>query len=117
MTDTDNRNLRRGQRAYDLNANYLPVYVGEGLGNFNFEDAVDLSIMQRTIRGLPADKNFIMACVPRPERMSGTSHSSRASKNNPYSCIHCKYKTTRYGNMIQHLVKIHGDHSTDPRHK
>jgi hypothetical protein len=116
MANTDNRNLRRGQWAYNLDADALPVYVGEGLGALDFEEAIDLSIITRTSRGLPADKDFIMAFVPLPKRMSGTSHNSRASKNNPYVCPHCEYKTTRYGNMIQHLTKIHGDYSTDPRH-
>jgi hypothetical protein len=116
MADKDNRSLRRGQRDYILDADSLPVYIGEGLGSLNFEEAIDLSIIKRTSLGLPADKNFIMAFVPLPERMSGTSRNSRASKNNPYVCPHCEYKATRYGNMVQHLTKIHGDYSTDPRH-
>ena len=116
MADRDNRSFRRGQRAYILNADYLPVYIREGSGNLDFEDAIDLSIIKRTNLGLPADKDFIMACVPLPKRTSGTSYNSRASKNNPYVCPHCEYKTTRYGNMVQHLTKIHGDYSTDPRH-
>jgi hypothetical protein len=116
MVDRDNRSLRRGQRAYSLDVDSLPVYRGEGLGDINFEEAIDLSIIKRTNLGLPADKDFIMAHVPLPERMSGTSRNSRASKNNPYVCPHCEYKATRYGNMIQHLTKIHGDYSTDPRH-
>lgn len=116
MADRDNRNLRRGQRAYSLDADSLPVYVGEGLGDIDFEEAIDLSIIKRTSRGLPADNDFIMAFVPLPARMSGTSNKSRASKHNPYVCPHCEYKATRYGNMVQHLTKIHGDYSTDPRH-
>ena len=116
MADRDNRSLRRGQRAYILDADYLPVYIREGSGNLDFEDAIDLSIIKRTSLGLPADKDFIMAFVPLPKRMSGTSRNSRASKNNPYVCPHCEYKATRYGNMVQHLTKIHGDYSTDPRH-
>ena len=116
MADRNSRSLRRGQRAYILDADSLPVYTGEGLGDLDFEDAIDLSIIKRTSLGLPADKNFIMAFVPLPKRMSGTSRNSRASKNNPYVCPHCEYKATRYGNMVQHLTKIHGDYSTDPRH-
>ena len=116
MADGDNRSLRRGQRAYILDADYLPVYIREGSGNLDFEDAINLSIIKRTSLGLPADKDFIMALVPLPKRMSGISYNSRASKNNPYVCPHCEYKTTRYGNMVQHLTKIHGDYSTDPRH-
>ncbi len=116
MADRDNRSLRKSQRAYNLDADSLPVYVGEGLGALDFEEAIDLSIIKRTSLGLPADKDFIMAFVPLPERMSGTSRNSRASKNNPYGCPHCEYKATRYGNMVQHLTKIHGDYSTDPRH-
>ena len=46
-----------------------------------------------------------------------TSHIFRASKNNPYICDHCGYRTTRYGNMITHLEKVHGDYATDPRSK
>jgi len=117
MADRDNKSLRRSQRAYILDAEFLPVYVGEGLGDLDFEDAIDLSILKRTSLGLPADKDFIMAFVPLPERVRETSSKSRASKNNPYVCPHCEYKATRYGNMVQHLTKVHGDYSTDPRHK
>ena len=116
MADRDNRSLHRAQYAYDLDADFLPVYVGEGLGALDFEEVIDLSITNRTALGLPADKDYIMTFVPLPRRMRETSCKSRASKNNPYSCPHCEYKTTRYGNMIQHLTKIHGDYSTDPRH-
>ena len=116
MADRDNRNLRRGQRAYILDIDFLPVYVGEGLGDLDFEDAVDLSIIKRTSLGLPADKDYVMAFVSLPRRMRATSCRSRASKNNPYVCPHCGHKATRYGNMVQHLTKIHGDYSTDPRH-
>ncbi len=116
MADRDNKSLRRGQIAYNLNEDSIPVYVGEGLGGMDFEEAIDLSILKRTAKGLPADKDFIMAHVPIPKRMSGTSPKSRASKNNPYVCPHCEYKATRYGNMVKHLTKIHGDYSTDPRH-
>jgi hypothetical protein len=116
MADSDNGSLRRGQRAYSLDTNSLPFYLGEGLGNLDYGDAIDLSIIKRTNLGLPADKNFITAIVPLPERTSRTSSNSRASKNNPYVCPHCEYKATRYGNMVQHLTKIHGDYSTDPRH-
>jgi len=51
----------------------------------------------------------------------GTSRKSRhffrASKYNPYICDHCGYRTTRYGNMITHLEKVHNDYATDPREK
>jgi len=116
MADRDNRSIRRSRRAYILGSEFLPVYVGEGLGDLDFEDAIDFSILKRTNLGLPADKDFIMACVPLPRRMSETSRKSRASKNNPYVCPYCEYKATRYGNMVQHLRKVHGDYSTDPRH-
>ena len=46
-----------------------------------------------------------------------TGYISRASKNNPYVCDHCGYRTTRYGNMISHLERVHGDYATDPRIK
>jgi hypothetical protein len=46
-----------------------------------------------------------------------TKISLRASKNNPYICDHCGYRTTRYSNMIAHLEKVHNDFSTDPREK
>lgn len=46
-----------------------------------------------------------------------TRHLFRASKNNPYICDYCGYRTTRYGNMIAHLEKVHDDHATDPRAK
>ncbi len=51
----------------------------------------------------------------------GTSKKTRityrASKNNPYVCDNCGYRTTRYSNIIMHLEKVHGDTSTDPREK
>ena len=100
-----------------MNAAFLPAYVGEDMGDLDFEDAIDLSILHRTNRGLPADKDFIMACVPFPERVRETSSKSRASKTNPYVCPYCEYKATRYGNMVKHLTKIHDDYSTDPRLK
>ena len=46
-----------------------------------------------------------------------TSYIFRASKNNPYICDHCGYRTTRYNNMIVHLERVHGDFTTDPRSK
>ena len=46
-----------------------------------------------------------------------TRYTFRASKNNPYICDHCGYRTTRYSNMIAHLEKVHGDFATDPRSK
>jgi len=46
-----------------------------------------------------------------------TPYVFRASKNNPYICDYCGYRTTRYGNMIAHLEKVHGDYATDPRVK
>ena len=36
-----------------------------------------------------------------------TKYIVRASKNNPYICDHCGYRTTRYGNMIGHLERVH----------
>ena len=116
MADND-RSVRRNRRAYILDSQFLPAYVGEDLGDLDFEDAIDLSIIHRTNRGLPADKDFIMAFVPFPERVRETSRKSRASKNNPYVCPYCEYKATRYGNMVQHLRKVNGDYSTDPRLK
>jgi hypothetical protein len=113
----NNRSIRRNRRAYILNAAFLPAYVGEDMGDLDFEEAVNLSIIHRTNRGLPADKDFIMACASPPRRTSETSSKYRASKNNPYVCPYCEYKSTRYGNMLQHLTRIHGDYSTDPRHK
>ena len=46
-----------------------------------------------------------------------TSFIFRASKNNPYICDHCGYRTSRYGNMIAHLERVHRDFYTDPRSK
>jgi hypothetical protein len=46
-----------------------------------------------------------------------TFYTFRASKNNPYICDYCGYRTTRYSNMITHLERVHGDYSTDPRSK
>lgn len=46
-----------------------------------------------------------------------TRHTFRASKNNPYVCDYCGYRTTRYSNIIAHLEKVHDDYATDPRDK
>jgi len=46
-----------------------------------------------------------------------TLYTFRASKNNPYICDYCGYRTTRYSNMIAHLEKVHDDYATDPRIK
>jgi len=46
-----------------------------------------------------------------------TRYFFRASKNNPYICDHCGYRTTRYSNMIAHLEKVHNDFTTDLRSK
>jgi len=118
MTARESRHFRKGERAYILNDDYLPVYIGEGLGNLDYKDAVDLSIIKRTAMGLPATKEYISAIAPPPERPGrewNASYTSRASRNNPYICIHCGYKTTRYGNMLTHLKNLHGDYYTDPR--
>ena len=46
-----------------------------------------------------------------------THYIFRASKNNPYICDHCGYRTTRYSNMVAHLERVHEDFATDPRSK
>lgn len=118
MTSTENRHFRKGQRAYILNEVNIPVYVGEGSGDLDYKDAIELSMLKRRNRGLPATKEFITIFAPPPQRRENgleASQTSRASKNNPYSCVHCGYKTTRYGNMVTHLKNSHGDSSTDPR--
>ena len=46
-----------------------------------------------------------------------SEYSFRASKNNPYVCDYCGYRSTRYSNMISHLEKAHNDSTTDPRLK
>ena len=118
MAARESRDSRPAERAYDLNDDYLPVYLGERLGVLNYKDAIDLSIIRRTAEGLPATKELISAFAPPPERPGrewNASYTSRASRNNPYICFHCGYKTTRYGNMVKHLENFHGDYSTDPR--
>lgn len=107
-------NFRRGEKAYIMNSDYLPIYVGEGLGDIDYDDAIDLAVIHRNALGLPATRESISMIVPPPPR-SRPSHTSRASKNNPYICVHCDYKTTRYGNMVKHLENSHGDSLTDPR--
>ncbi len=118
MAAREDKHFRKGERAYDLTDDYLPVYIGEGLGNLDYKDAIDLSIVTRTAKGLPAAKEYISAIAPppaRPGREWNASQTSRASKNNPYICVHCGYKTTRYANMLTHLKNAHDDYYTDPR--
>lgn len=40
----------------------------------------------------------------------------RPSKNNPYVCQYCGFKTTRYSSIIRHLENRHGGYDTDPRY-
>jgi len=118
MAAREERHFRKGERAYVLTDDYLPVYVGEGLGDLDYKDAIDLSIVRRTALGLLATREYISAFAPPPERSArewNASQASRASRNNPYRCPHCGYKTTRSANMITHLKNAHGDYYTDPR--
>jgi len=126
MEARESRHSRKYERAYILNDDYLPVYVGEGLGDLDYKDAVELSVIKRTALGLPATPEFVSLFAPPPEKpkrewkdyrgkSKKTSHTSRASKNNPYICVHCDYRSTRYGNMVTHLENSHGDYTTDPR--
>ena len=118
MAARESEHFRPGERAYILTADYLPVYIREGVGDLDYEDAVELSIIKRTAEGLPATKEYISAIAPppkRPGREWNAYQTSRASKNNPYICVHCDYKTTRYANMVTHLKNSHGDYYPDPR--
>ena len=118
MAARESEHFRRGERAYMLTHDYLPFYVGEGSGDLDYKDAIDLSIIRRTALNLPASKEYIVAVAPPPARSGrewNASQTSRASKNNPYFCVHCGYKTTRYANMVTHLKNSHGDDYTDPR--
>ena len=123
-----------GKRAYILRSpDFVPIYLGEGMGDLDYKDAITLSALKRVARGLPP-VNVALIVPPEierrnpPERPRGewrdyrgtskkTNHIFRASKNNPYVCDHCGYPTTRYSNMIAHLEKVHGDYATDPRNK
>ena len=119
MAAGESKHFRKGEWAYNLPDDGLPIYVGEGLGNLDYKEAIDLSTIRRTLQGLPlANKEYISAIAPSPERPGSewnASQTSRASKNNPYNCVHCVYRTTRYGNMVTHLKNSHGDYYTDPR--
>jgi len=118
MAAREGGHFHNGERAYILGDDYLPFYVGEGVGDLDYKDAIELSIIKRTSEGLPAAIEYISAIAPPPKRPGkkwNASYTSRASRNNPYICAHCAYKTTRYGNMVKHLKNSHGDISTDPR--
>jgi hypothetical protein len=120
MTARESRDFRDDGLAYILNKEFLPVYVGKGLGDVYYEDAVELSVIKRKALGLPADLELISRFAPRPPKMKRggkSAQTSRASKNNPYICDYCGYRTTRYDNMIKHLERVHNDRSTDPRAK
>ena len=115
MTTREDGPSGRGKRAYILNNEFLPVNLGEGKGDLDYDDAFELSVLKRNALGLPVTPEIISLFAPPPEKPKRASHTSRASKNNPYICVHCAYKTTRYGNMVKHLENSHGDFSTDPR--
>jgi len=82
MAARESRDFRPAERAYDLNRDHLPVYVGEGLGNLEYKDAIDLSIIYRTALGLP--KSFrtasMSACASTCAR-SSTSQAIRSSRS------------------------------------
>ena len=118
MAANENRDSRDDEMAYDLDRESLPVYVGKGLGNLRYEDAIELSRIKRTAMGLRADRDFISMFAPLPEkpkRGGKSPRAPRASKNNPYICAYCGYQSTRRGNMKNHLEKIHDDSTTEPR--
>ncbi len=117
MTVRDNRDSRDDEMAYILDGEFLPRYVGKGLGDMRYEDAVDLSVIKRKARGLPADLDFIYRVVPPPrkqKRGGNPLHTPRASINNPYFCAYCGYQSTRRSNMKNHLEKVHDDSTTEP---
>ena len=118
MAIGEDGHFRKGKGAYVLtHGDWLPVYIGVGSGNLDYEDAIDLSMLKRKALGLPASREDISTFAPPPEKTGRVkaSRTSRASKNNPYICVHCGYKTTRYANMVTHLKNSHGDYYTDPR--
>ncbi len=117
MAARENRDSRDDEIAYILDDQDLPRYVGKGLGDMRYEDAVDLSILKRKARGLPADLESISLVAPppqKPKRSGKSPYIPRASKNNPYFCTYCGYQSTRRGNMKDHLEKVHDDSTTEP---
>jgi len=117
MAARENRDSREDEMAYDLDREFLPVYAGKGLGNLRYKDAIELSVIRRTALGLPADLEFISRVAPPPKKLKRGSKSPRApraSKNNPYICAYCGYRSTRRGNMKNHLEKVHDDSTTEP---
>ena len=131
MTTSKGEPIGRGKRAYILGPNDLLIYVGEGVGDLDYDDAVRLSAIRAAARGELQSGQTVPPEIEHsnpPERPKGewrdyrgtskkTAYTLRASKNNPYICDHCGYRTTRYSNMIAHLEKAHGDYATDPRNK
>ena len=136
----ENEPTRKGEQAYIRGPDCIPIYVGEGVGAMDYDDAVELAALHMVSSGksqsYEAAISEIMSKIvpPRIKRTNppkrqkeqwrdyrGTSRKTdytfRASKNNPYICDHCGRRTTRYGNMISHLEKVHGDYATDPRKK
>ena len=92
MAARESKHFRKGERAYILTDEHLPVYLGEGLGDLDYKDAIELSIIKRTALGLPAAQEYISAIAPPPKRHGrewNAYQTSRASKNNPYNCVHC----------------------------
>ena len=120
MAAREGRDFRDDELAYILDEEDLPVYVGKGLGDIRYEDAVELSQIKRKTKGLPADLELISQIAPppkKPKRSSKSPYAARASKYNPYICDYCGHRTTRYDNMKKHLESVHDDRTTDPRAK
>ncbi len=63
MATRESEHFRPGERAYILNYEFLPVYTGEGLGDLDYKDAIDLSIIKRTGLGLPTAKVKVDPCI------------------------------------------------------
>ena len=122
------RNKHGDRQAYVLREpDYLPVYVGEGLGHLDYVDALELALLRRLS---PKESESLRLTIQlradvRPHNewrdYRGTSrktpHIFRASSKSPYICDHCAYRTTRYNNMVKHLENVHHDYATDPRDK
>ena len=77
MAAGESRPFRRGERAYNLTGDHLLIYIGEGLGNLDYKDAIELSIVKRTASGYRQLGNIFWHLRLLPKKLAGNGKPLR----------------------------------------